>query len=227
MLIPAEEDHIVADQRDSRHKVRQHLFQRFFRRCHDLHIKECPFRKGEAPSFVDLRQTHGLIGAVLDGKEEGIPLQAGLLPFLCRCLAYDTQGIVQLVLIDGLENIVIHAILHGLPGVLKVPEAGNDDTLGGRIFRGDALDQLDPRDLRHLNVTKQNIRRLVLKSLQHIKAVLINARKLQSQALPIDQVFDQVSDAYFVVDDHNFHGSADPLSALLRQYTPKEDRPQA
>ena len=132
------------------------------------------------------------------------------------------EGGGQLVLFDGLEQIVAHAQLDGGLRVFEMRVAADDDNFNIGNGPPGPLDQLKPLTARHADVGDEDVRPLAFDQSQRLQPVSRGAGHLHAQRVPVRQQADQAQNARFIVGDHNLEHSAPSFPSmqhLVLQYS--------
>ncbi len=101
---------------------------------------------------VALHQADGGV-VLLDALQLLVP--AGLLRL--DLLQHLGQGLHQLLLAQGLQNVVLHIVLEGLPGILELLEGRDDENLHRAVRQPGFSDQLQARNPRHPDIRHQDM----------------------------------------------------------------------
>lgn len=126
--------------------------------------------------------------------------QGGL---LAQLLLEPQQDAGQLVLLDGLEQVILHAVFQGGLGVFKFPVSADDDKVQIGLQLLCPPDQLDPAVSRHPDVGDEKMGLLFAHQLQGPQAVVGGSNDLIAQRLPVDQLLHQQNDFVLVIRQDN------------------------
>ena len=134
-----------------------------------------------------------------------LEFQSRLFPQL---VAQAHQDPGKLLLLEGLEQIILHAVFQRILGIFKLPVTADDDKMQIRLQFLRLLDQLDPAAPRHPDIRDQQIRMQFPHQLQRPQTVIGRADDLISQTLPVNQLLQQKKDLLFVICQNDFqHGA--------------------
>ena len=114
----------------------------------------------------------------------------------------------QLVVVDGLEQVVVHAQLDGGLQVIIVAVAAQYGDLDVEVQLPDLLDQRQAVHFRHANVRNQYLRPYAAHQPKRLHAVRRLARHLEAKAVPLDGLPQPLAnDGLVIHDDHSVHRS--------------------
>ena len=106
----------------------------------------------------------------------------------------------HILVLERLEDVVIGPALHRLDGRLDGPKRGHDDRDHRQPLLGDALQQLQPVHVRHLQVGQDQVIRAPLQLLQGLQAVL---GKSHRKALSGEHVHEHFTHDLLIIDQKN------------------------
>ena len=117
------------------------------------------------------------------------------------------QGGSQLVLFDGLEQIVAYAQLDRGLRVLEVRVAADNDDFDIGNGPSGPFDQFEPLAARHADVGDEDIRPLTFDQRQRFQPVSRRTGHLDAQCVPVGQQADQAQNARFIVGNYHLEHS--------------------
>jgi hypothetical protein len=118
-------------------------------------------------------------------------------PALLEAALHDVHDLFDL---EGLENVVVRAALHGVDGGLDRAESRHDHRQRVGMSLGHFLEQIEAAHLRHLEVADDHVVARALKLVDGAGPVLGRADDV---ALHSEKVRDDVADELLVVDDED------------------------
>ena len=100
--------------------------------------------------------------------------------------------------LEGLEDVVVGALLHGVDGRLDRAEARHDHGECFGVRAGDCLEQLQTTHFRHLQIADHHV---VTRSLELVHGALAVVGGAHDVSLHAEKVGEDVADELLVVDD--------------------------
>ena len=129
-----------------------------------------------------------------------LEFQCGL---FSQLVAQPQQNAGELLLLEGLEQVILHTVFQCVLCVFKFPVPADDDKMQVRLQVLGPLDQLDPAASRHPDIRDQQMRPLFPHQLQRPQAVVGRADDLIAQLLPVDQLLQQQEHFVFIIRQNN------------------------
>ena len=129
-----------------------------------------------------------------------LEFQRGFLPHL---LLEAQQNAGELLLLEGLEQIVLHAVFQRVLGIFKFPVSADDDEMQLGLEGLGPLDQFDAVAAGHPDVRDQQMRLLFPHQLQCPQSIVGGACDLVAKRLPVDQLLHQQDHLVFVIGQND------------------------
>ena len=129
-----------------------------------------------------------------------LEFQRGFFPQL---VAQPQQNAGELLLLEGLEQVILHAVFQGVLRVFKFPVSADDDKMQVRLQVLGPLDQLDPAAPGHPDVRDQQVGLLFPHQLQRPQAVAGRTDDLIAQLFPVDELLQQQAHFVFIIRQNN------------------------
>ena len=118
-----------------------------------------------------------------------------------------SQSLLHLFAGAGLEQILLYAVFHSLPGIIKVIVARQDNGVQMWMQRAGTLDQLQAVHAGHAHVRHQDIGHVIHHAVQRSKGVGAAGRYDNVQTIPIHHFYNAVTDDCFVIHQQQLiHG---------------------
>ena len=128
-----------------------------------------------------------------------------MLQHLLVTIAQFLKNIVQIFFLHGLQKIVFHAILQGLVGILKLPEAAYKDKARCNPCLLCPPHQFQTIHARHLYIGDHNVRMVKQNRPQGLFAIVEYIDQLQTQLFKVDQSPNQLPNPELIIYDQNRH----------------------
>ena len=183
-----------------------------------------PVRPAQAGDFVGLLNV-----AHHDGLQRVQPRFAGsrgrIVPCAKILVADAVQHFPQALRLQGhLQQIVVHAQVHGLVQVAELLVAGEDDDLDAQAVRLDLANQLDAVHHGYFDVRDQDLRLVFQAHLQRLVAVFRLAHQLVTAVFPVEAEPDAHAHQGLVLGNqylnHGFSFSASAMGSVTRTVVP-------
>ena len=134
-----------------------------------------------------------------------------LLPSLSAAISHKRgQRGIQLILVDGLQDIVGNAQLDRSLGIGEVPIAAYHDKSAIGVCLPHGPNHIQSIHPWHLDVRDDDIDMLSLHMFHHIGPVVIFRRERKAQLFPVDEILQQVSDMQFIIRDYDLKHDTKP-----------------
>ena len=125
------------------------------------------------------------------------------------------QNAGELLLLEGLEQIVLHAVFQRVLGIFKFPVSADDDEMQFGLEGLGPLDQFDAVAAGHPDVRDQQMRLLFPHQLQCPQSIVGGACDLVAKRLPVDQLLHQQDHLCFRHRPKRPAASAAPPTQIL------------
>ena len=134
-----------------------------------------------------------------------------LLTFLIGQAAQTFQNSIQMIRIDGLQQIINYVQLNGAARILEDPITGNQDKKCIRKYLSDFFHNFQTIIDRHLNICQYKVRMMLQYALTCFLAIVAFIDNLNSQFIEPAKLLDQLDQHIFIIrDDHTVAHALSP-----------------